>query len=124
MTFDLLITGGTVADGNGGEPFVADVGICGDRIHAIGDLSGAEAREVIDATGLIVAPDFVDVHTHASHEAELRDCRRLHYCPPGRRPARPSPCPRAGSSPQKPTATPACNSSSSGAPAAQGSWWA
>ncbi len=70
MTFDLLIKGGTVVDGSGGEPFVADVGITGDRIHAIGDLSAAEARDSIDATGLIVAPGFIDVHNHASSEAE------------------------------------------------------
>ncbi|MCD6360428.1 MAG: D-aminoacylase [Armatimonadetes bacterium] len=70
MTFDLLIRGGTVVDGSGGEPFAADVGISGDRIHAVGDLSAAEARDIIDASGLIVAPGFIDVHNHASHEAE------------------------------------------------------
>ena len=70
MTFDLLITGGTIADGTGGEPYRGDVGICGDRIHAIGDLSAARGREVIDASGLIVAPGFVDVHNHASNEME------------------------------------------------------
>ncbi len=70
MTFDLLIRGGTLADGTGAEPFVADVGISGDRIHAIGDLAAADARDVIDAAGLIVAPGFIDVHNHASSQAE------------------------------------------------------
>ncbi|MGC9318391.1 MAG: N-acyl-D-amino-acid deacylase family protein [Armatimonadota bacterium] len=70
MTFDLLIRQGTVVDGTGTDAYVADVGIVGDRIHAIGDLSAAEARDAIDATGLIVAPGFVDVHNHACSEME------------------------------------------------------
>jgi len=70
MTFDLLIRGGTVVDGTGAPGFVADVGIVGDRIHAVGDLSAAQARDVIDATGLTVAPGFVDVHNHASNEMD------------------------------------------------------
>ena len=70
MTFDLIIRGGTVVDGTGAAGFVADVGIVGDRIHAIGDLSSADARDEIDAAGLIVAPGFVDVHNHASNEME------------------------------------------------------
>ncbi len=70
MTFDLLIRGGTVVDGTGADGFVADVGIVGDRIHAIGDLSAADARDAIDAAGLIVAPGFIDVHNHASNEME------------------------------------------------------
>ena len=70
MTFDLLIRGGTVVDGTGAPGFVADVGIVGDRIHTVGDLSAAQARDIIDATGLIVAPGFVDVHNHAANEME------------------------------------------------------
>ncbi|MGD9497370.1 MAG: amidohydrolase family protein [Armatimonadota bacterium] len=70
MTFDLLIRGGTVVDGTGAPRFVADVGIVGDRIHAVGDLSAAQARDAIDASGLIVAPGFVDVHNHAHNEME------------------------------------------------------
>jgi len=70
MTFDLLVRGGTIVDGTGAEGFAGDVGIVGDRIHAIGDLSAADFRDVIDVTGLIVAPGFVDVHNHASGEME------------------------------------------------------
>ncbi len=70
MIFDLMIRAGTIVDGTGAERYVADLGIVGDRIHAIGDLSGAETRDAINATGLIVAPGFVDVHNHASNEME------------------------------------------------------
>lgn len=59
--FDLVIRGGTVYDGSGGEPVRADVGVRGDRIAAIGDLSRAKATRVVDATGMAVAPGFVNV---------------------------------------------------------------
>lgn len=62
-TYDLVIRGGTVVDGTGGEPFVADVAVKGDQIVAVGNVVGG-GREEIDATGLIVTPGFVDVHTH------------------------------------------------------------
>lgn len=58
--YDLLITGGTVYDGNGGPGYVADVAISGDRIAAIGDLDPA-GEQVIDATGLAVAPGFINM---------------------------------------------------------------
>ena len=59
--FDLIVRGGDVVDGTGQAPRRADVGIAGDRIAAIGDLSGQQAGAVIDATGLVVAPGFIDV---------------------------------------------------------------
>src|SRR5690348_15559084 len=59
--FDLVIRGGTVYDGSGGEPVRADVGIRGDRIAAIGDLSGAKSTRNVDATGMAVAPGFINV---------------------------------------------------------------
>ncbi len=66
--FDLLIKNGTIVDGTGGEPYVADVAIAGDRIAAVGTDLG-EARKEIDATGRIVTPGFVDIHTHYDGQA-------------------------------------------------------
>ena len=65
MVFDLLICNGSVLDGTGAEAVRADVGICGERIKAIGDLSLADAETVIDASGQIVCPGFIDVHSHS-----------------------------------------------------------
>lgn len=65
---DLLIRGGTIVDGSGGEPFAGDVAIAGDRIVAVGAFSG-EAAETIDATGRYVTPGFVDIHTHYDGQA-------------------------------------------------------
>lgn len=61
LTFDILIKGGTVYDGTGAAPIKADVAIHGDRIVAIGDLKNAQARTVIDARGLAVAPGFINM---------------------------------------------------------------
>src|SRR5262245_4990345 len=59
--FDLIVRGGEVVDGTGQAPRRADVGIKGDRITSVGDLAGQQAGRVIDATGLMVAPGFIDV---------------------------------------------------------------
>ena len=59
--FDVLITGGRVVDGTGAPWFRADVGITGDRIVEIGQLSGREAARTIDASNLVVAPGFIDM---------------------------------------------------------------
>ncbi len=61
---DLVIRNGRVVNGTGNPWFHADVGIRGDRIEAVGDLSDAAAQQTIDASGLIVAPGFIDMHTH------------------------------------------------------------
>lgn len=62
--FNLILRGGTVYDGTGDEPFNADIGITGDRISALGDLSTATANDEIDASGMAVSPGFIDVHSH------------------------------------------------------------
>jgi len=61
--YDLIIRGGTVHDGNGGEPYVADIAVRDGRIARIGAVNGTAASE-IDATGRMVTPGFVDIHTH------------------------------------------------------------
>ena len=64
--FDLLIRGGTIVDGTGNPWFLGDVAIRGDRIIAVGPPgAGATARRVIDARGLVVAPGFIDMHSHS-----------------------------------------------------------
>lgn len=63
QAFDIVIRGGTVVDGSGGESFVADVGVANGIITAVGRIAGCGAAE-IDARGRIVTPGFVDVHTH------------------------------------------------------------
>ena len=67
---DVLIRGGSVYDGTGGAPRLADIGILGDRIVFIGDAPvGAVPGRVIDARGLVVAPGFIDPHTHTDEDA-------------------------------------------------------
>lgn len=71
-SFDLCIRNGTIVDGLGGEPYVGDIGISDGVITAIGSVDGAAARE-IDATGLLVTPGFVDLHTHYDGQAIWSD---------------------------------------------------
>ena len=74
--FDTLIRDGFILDGTGNPWYRADVGIRGSRIVAMGRLAESEADVVIDATGLYVAPGFIDVHSHAAEgllRAELKE---------------------------------------------------
>src|SRR5262245_22285662 len=64
--FDLLIQGARVVDGSGSSWFLADVGVRGDTIAAVGALSGADAAVRVDARGLVAAPGFIDVHSHGA----------------------------------------------------------
>jgi N-acyl-D-aspartate/D-glutamate deacylase len=68
MPFDVVIRSGTVVDGTGGAARTADVAISGDRIVEVGVVDGKGARE-IDADGAVVAPGFVDIHTHYDGQA-------------------------------------------------------
>jgi len=62
---DVLLRGGTVVDGTGSPGRGADVAIVGDRIAAVGDLSDSEGAVTLDASGLTVAPGFIDIHSHS-----------------------------------------------------------
>src|SRR5437867_3173607 len=76
QSFDIIIKGGTVYDGTGHLPVKADVGIKGDRIAAVGNLSRASAPTIVDAKGLVVAPGFINMLSH-SETSLIRDPRSL-----------------------------------------------
>lgn len=65
MRADLLIRGGTVHDGTGASPSVADVAVRGRHIAWVGDAESMHASREIDATGMVVSPGFIDIHTHS-----------------------------------------------------------
>lgn len=69
MAYDLLITNGRVVDGSGGPAFHADVAIQDGRIVGVGKANGAAAKRTIDAEGRVVAPGFIDHHTHFDPQA-------------------------------------------------------
>jgi N-acyl-D-amino-acid deacylase len=77
---DILISGGTVVDGTGAAPVAADVAVSGDQLNVVRPGHELEAARVIDATGQIVAPGFIDLHSHSGlmllveprHEPKVR----------------------------------------------------
>ncbi len=75
-SYDVVIKGGMVYDGSGGKPFRADIGIVGDKVVRIGDLSRALATTTIDATGMAVAPGFINMLSWAT-ESMIVDPRSL-----------------------------------------------
>ena len=66
MSYDVIIRGGNVYDGLGGNPVQADVGINGDRIATVGDLTAATGTREIDATGMAVSPGFINMLSWAT----------------------------------------------------------
>jgi N-acyl-D-amino-acid deacylase len=65
--YDLLITGGSLVDGDGTPAINADIGVRDGRVASIGNLGAAAARQRIDVSGLTVAPGFIDMHNHSDY---------------------------------------------------------
>ena len=78
MSYDIKVTGGTIVDGSGKAGFAGDLGIKGGKVVAIGKVEGP-AETTIDATGRVVSPGFVDVHTH--YDAQILWDRMLTISP-------------------------------------------
>ncbi|MBY0326253.1 MAG: amidohydrolase family protein, partial [Gemmataceae bacterium] len=80
MNFDILLKNGKIIDGTGTPWFLGDVALMGDKIAAVGNLSQASAQQVLDCTGKVISPGFVDTHVHGDlipfldpyHEAAIR----------------------------------------------------
>jgi N-acyl-D-amino-acid deacylase len=72
MVYDLIVRNGTIVDGLGGEPYVGDVAVADGMIAVVGSVEG-DARREIDATGLLVTPGFIDLHTHYDGQAIWSD---------------------------------------------------
>src|SRR6266852_7713987 len=65
--YDLVIRNGKIVDGTGNPWYVGDVAIRGDKIVAVGRIPKADAKREIDAKGLVVAPGFIDMHSHSDY---------------------------------------------------------
>jgi N-acyl-D-amino-acid deacylase len=72
--YDIVIRGGTIYDGLGGKPFVGDIGIIGDRVRLTGNFGALNAKQVIDAQGMAVAPGFINMLSQAE-ESLIQDGR-------------------------------------------------
>src|SRR5258707_2670518 len=65
--FDLLIRNGTIVDGSGNPWYRGDIAVRGDRLVAVGRVPKGQAKREIDAKGLVVAPGFIDMHSHSDY---------------------------------------------------------
>jgi N-acyl-D-aspartate/D-glutamate deacylase len=84
VDFDILIKGGTIVDGTGNPGTRSDIGVLGDRIVEIGDLTGKTASRTIDASGMVVSPGFIDMHTHCDDGlGDVRSNANLNYLSQG-----------------------------------------
>ena len=79
QNLEVILRNGTVIDGSGSLPVHTDVGISGDRIVFVGSGAGRNAKRVIDATGLVITPGFIDPHTHTA--VDLTDAKRRQNTP-------------------------------------------
>jgi N-acyl-D-amino-acid deacylase len=79
QNLDVILRNGTVVDGSGSAPVRTDVGISGDRIVFVGSSTGKKAKRVIDSTGLVITPGFIDPHTHTA--GDLTDPKRSQNAP-------------------------------------------
>lgn len=78
--YDILVKNGKIIDGTGNPWFHGDIGIRGDTIVEIGDLSGKTAVKIIDARGMAVSPGFIDMHTHCDYGLDRPDSKaNLNY---------------------------------------------
>ncbi len=69
--FDIAINGGTIYDGRGGESFLGDIGIEGEKVVAVGKRLALHAKRVINAAGKVVCPGFIDIHSHSDFSAVI-----------------------------------------------------
>lgn len=67
MNIDFIISGGTIIDGTGGEPYLGDVAVAGGRILSVGRCGRPAGVPVLEAKGLLVAPGFIDIHSHSDY---------------------------------------------------------
>ena len=82
--FDILVINGTVYDGTLQSPALTNIGVIGDRIVSMSAAPDAKARQVIDASGLVVVPGFIDPHTHAEDEVfDAATTQNINYLTPG-----------------------------------------
>ena len=77
MECDVKLAGGLVVDGTGALAFTADVAVTRDRITAVGDLSGLAAAHTVDCRGRVVAPGFIDIHSHSDWLVPGGECGAL-----------------------------------------------